>query len=67
MPPEQLPDPVTRVFEHLNPKISVPLQGPSEMGISGELANWDRTPEPEGSPCPRWSSAPATTRWIQRT
>jgi proline iminopeptidase len=43
MPPDQWPDPVNRAFKHLNPKIYVPMQGPSEMGASGKLANWDRT------------------------
>jgi proline iminopeptidase len=43
MPAEQWPDPVKRTFKHLNPKIYVPLQGPSELGASGKLVNWDRT------------------------
>ena len=43
MPPEQWPDPVNRALRHLNPKIYVPMQGPSELGASGKLANWDRT------------------------
>lgn len=43
MPPEQWPEPVTRAFMHLNPKIYVPMQGPSELGASGKLVNWDRT------------------------
>jgi proline iminopeptidase len=43
MPPDQWPDPVTRAFKHENEKIYVPMQGPSEMGASGKLADWDRT------------------------
>jgi len=43
MPPEQWPDPVNRAFKHLNEKIYVQMQGPSEMGASGKLVNWDRT------------------------
>ncbi|UQA63588.1 proline iminopeptidase-family hydrolase [Polyangium aurulentum] len=43
MPPEQWPDPVNRSFKHMNPKIYVPMQGPSELGASGKLARWDRT------------------------
>ena len=43
MPPEQWPEPVQRSFKHLNSKIYVPMQGPSELGASGKLANWDRT------------------------
>jgi len=37
------PDPVNRAFKHLNPKIYVPMQGPSELGASGKLAQWDRS------------------------
>src|SRR5215510_12222057 len=43
MPAEQWPDPVKRAFKHLNPKIYIPMQGPSELGASGKLLNWDRT------------------------
>jgi proline iminopeptidase len=43
MPAEEWPDPVNRGFAHINPKIYIPLQGPSELGISGKLEHWDRT------------------------
>jgi proline iminopeptidase len=43
MPPGQWPDPVNRTLRHLNPKVYVPMQGPSELGVSGKLLNWDRT------------------------
>jgi len=43
MPPDQWPDPVNRSFKHLNPNVYVPMQGPSELGASGKLVNWDRT------------------------
>jgi proline iminopeptidase len=43
MPPDQWPDPVNRAFKHINTKIYVPMQGPSELGASGKLVNWDRT------------------------
>jgi proline iminopeptidase len=43
MPHDQWPDPVNRAFKHLNPKVYIPLQGPSELGASGKLADWDRT------------------------
>jgi proline iminopeptidase len=43
MPPDQWPDPVNRAFKHMNRAIYVPMQGPSEMGASGKIANWDRT------------------------
>jgi len=42
MPPDQWPDPVNRAFAHLNKKVYIPMQGPSEMGASGALENWDR-------------------------
>lgn len=43
MPPDEWPDPVNRAFKHLNPKVYVPMQGPSELGASGKLLTWDRT------------------------
>jgi proline iminopeptidase len=43
MPAAQWPDPVVRAFAHLNKKIYIPMQGPSEMGASGVLEKWDRT------------------------
>lgn len=43
MPAEQWPDPVNRAFKHVNPKVYIPMQGPSELGASGKLVNWDRT------------------------
>ena len=42
MPVEQWPDPVNRGFNHINPDIYVPMQGPSELGASGKLLEWDR-------------------------
>ncbi len=42
MPAAQWPDPVLRAFR-LNKKVYVPMQGPSEMGASGILVDWDRT------------------------
>jgi len=42
-PSAQWPDPVNRAFKHLNPKVYVPMQGPSELGASGKLAQWDRS------------------------
>jgi len=43
MPPEEWPDPVNRAFKHINPAIYVSMQGPSELGASGKLVNWDRS------------------------
>ncbi len=41
MPIDQWPDPVNRLFSHMNLDVYVPMQGPSEFGIRGTLANWD--------------------------
>jgi len=43
LPHAQWPDPVLRAFDHLNPKVYIPMQGPSELGASGKLAQWERT------------------------
>lgn len=43
MPAAEWPDPVNRTFAHLNRAIYVSMQGPSELGASGQLVNWDRT------------------------
>jgi proline iminopeptidase len=45
MPVEDWPDPVERAFTHINPAIYIPMQGPSELGVSADakLARWDRT------------------------
>jgi proline iminopeptidase len=37
------PEPVDRAFAHLNGTVYNIMQGPSEFGISGRLALWDRT------------------------
>ncbi len=38
---EEWPDGLNRAGKHLNGEIYVMLQGPSEFGIAGRLANWD--------------------------
>jgi proline iminopeptidase len=45
MPFEEWPDPVRRAVDHINPAIYVPMQGPSELGLSGSLEDWDRSAE----------------------
>jgi proline iminopeptidase len=47
LPAADWPDPVQRSFAHINPSIYVPMQGPSELGISTDaaLARWDRSEE----------------------
>jgi proline iminopeptidase len=42
IPAAEWPDPVQRAFKHVNLKVYVPMQGPSELGASGKLADWDR-------------------------
>jgi proline iminopeptidase len=41
-PAADWPDPVNRAFAHMNEHIYTLMQGPSELGASGRLANWDR-------------------------
>jgi proline iminopeptidase len=43
LPPEEWPPHVTRMFEHINHAIYDPMQGPSELGASGRLVEWDRS------------------------
>ena len=47
MPPADWPDPVNRAFAHMNPDVYVLMQGPSELGASGRLLEWDRTADLE--------------------
>ena len=42
-PAAEWPYPVNRAFAHLNDKIYIPMQGPSELGASGKLEKWDRS------------------------
>lgn len=44
-PLDDWPDSAARAFKHINPKVYIPMQGPSELGASGVLLNWDRTAE----------------------
>ncbi len=43
MPQAEWPDPVVRALTHVNNDIYIPMQGPSELGASGKLVNWDRS------------------------
>ncbi len=43
LPLADWPDPVQRAIAHINPAIYVPMQGPSELGLSGTLEDWDRS------------------------
>jgi proline iminopeptidase len=43
MPAAQWPNPVQRAFAALNYDVYLRMQGPSELGASGEILNWDRS------------------------
>jgi proline iminopeptidase len=43
IPLDEWPDPLLRAFAHINQAIYVPMQGPSELGLSGTLEDWDRS------------------------
>jgi proline iminopeptidase len=43
IPTDEWPDPVSRGLGHVNPKVYIPMQGPSELGASGKLLDWDRS------------------------
>ena len=42
-PVVEWPDPVQRAFAHANQHIYTLMQGPSELGASGRLVEWERT------------------------
>ena len=52
MPLDEWPDAVNRTFEHINPNVYVLMQGPSELGASGRLLEWDRTGDLSGIEVP---------------
>jgi proline iminopeptidase len=43
IPLGEWPDSAERCFKHINSKVYIPMQGPSELGASGKLVDWDRT------------------------
>jgi proline iminopeptidase len=43
MPFAQWPEPVVRSFNHVNEHLYQLMQGPSELGASGRLEQWDRS------------------------
>lgn len=45
IPIGQWPEPVNRAFSRLNNSLYTTMQGPSELGISGKLTNWDVSKE----------------------
>lgn len=74
MPAEEWPDPVNRGLGHINPKIYVPMQGPSELGLGGKLLDWDRTGDLPAIETPTLvigaqydTMDPAHMRWMAET
>ncbi|GEC79993.1 proline iminopeptidase-family hydrolase [Flavobacterium aquatile] len=45
MPVTEWPEPVNRSMGRLNSSLYITMQGPSELGISGKLTNWDVSKE----------------------
>ena len=71
MPLDEWPEPVTRSLGHINPAIYVPMQGPSELGLSGTLQDWDRSADLPGIDVPALTIGatydtmdPAHLRWM---
>ena len=44
-PVNEWPEPVTRSMGRLNHSLYITMQGPSELGLSGKLTNWDVSKE----------------------
>jgi len=73
MPQADWPDPVIRTFSHINPAIYEPMQGPSELGLSGTLEDWDRSADLPHIDVPALvigathdTMDPAHMRWMSR-
>ena len=71
LPLADWPDPVQRAIAHINPAIYVPMQGPSELGLSGTLEDWDRSADLTGIDVPALvigaahdTMDPAHLRWM---
>ena len=43
MPLDEWPEPMVRMFAKINQQVYTLMQGPSELGMSGRLLDWDRT------------------------
>jgi len=41
LPPDEWPEPVKRSFSKMNQSLYVTMQGPSEFGVGGKLADWN--------------------------
>jgi proline iminopeptidase len=76
MPRDEWPEPIMRTFRmgHFNQKIYVAMQGPSELGASGKLIDWDRTADLHRIEVPTLvigaehdTMDPAHLRWMAET
>jgi proline iminopeptidase len=52
MPADEWPEPVVRSFGRINKDIYIPMQGPSELGASGVLSDWNRVADLSGIDVP---------------
>ena len=59
MPAEDWPEPVDRSFAHINQAVYIPMQGPSEFGASGRLANGIAPETWSVSTCRPWCRRPS--------
>jgi proline iminopeptidase len=71
LPLADWPEPVNRSFGKMNQSFYVTMQGPSEFGISGKLAKWDRKADLKNITVPTLSIGaqhdtmdPAHMRWM---
>jgi proline iminopeptidase len=71
MPLDEWPEPVMRAFRHANVHVYTLMQGPSEFGIGGRLADWDRSADIHRIAVPtlvtvaKWDTMdPAHMRWM---
>ncbi len=71
LPLEEWPEPVMRSHKHMNKDIYIKMQGPSEFGIEGILADWNRTTDLHKITTPtlvtvaRWDTMdPDHMRWM---
>ncbi|MCK4344587.1 MAG: proline iminopeptidase-family hydrolase [Bacteroidales bacterium] len=57
LPLEKWPEPLNRAFKHFNPEIYIPMQGPSELGVVGDviLKDWERKSDLTGIAIPTLS------------
>jgi proline iminopeptidase len=74
MPFDEWPEPVRRMFKHVNQEIYVSMQGPKELGLSGKLTDWDRTADLHRIEVPTLvigaehdTMDPAHLRWMAET